>query len=160
MARVAVVSDTHGRKLIKLAEIIKENNIDSIVFLGDLYQDGEYLHRFTGLPTINILGNNDTFLINKVANEVVKDVKDYKVFATHGHKYGVKGALDKLTYKAEELGADICLYGHTHKYDHRIINNIHYFNPGSPGLNYSPEVERTFGIMDLRDGINFEKVVL
>lgn len=160
MARIGIVSDTHGKKILDLVSTLKAQDLDSLIFLGDLHQDGLYLHRLTGLPTIQVLGNNDPAFQGQVNNELIKLVDGYKIFMCHGHLYGVKYGLDRLSYRAEELGAHICLYGHTHVYNHDVINGIHYFNPGSASISRTRLKEKSFGILDTSQGINFEKILI
>lgn len=59
MNRIAIVSDTHCKGVISLANKLSNMDLDLLIFLGDMFEDGEILENKTGLKTINILGNND-----------------------------------------------------------------------------------------------------
>ena len=54
-------------------------------------------------------------------------------FYTHGHHYGVKMGTDRLAESAGERGADVALFGHTHR--RALVRGIGtaatVFNPGS-----------------------------
>ncbi len=57
-----------------------------------------------------------------------------KIFLTHGDLYGVKYGTERLGYAAEERGADIVLFGHTHIPHEEYISAqkpYYLFNPGS-----------------------------
>ena len=49
------------------------------------------------------------------------------------HEYGVKMSPLRLRYRAEELGVDVALFGHTHWVFYENLNGIIYLNPGSVG---------------------------
>jgi len=54
-----------------------------------------------------------------------------KIFLTHGHLYGVKSTMKEIEAKAEEIEADICIFGHTHREYMNEKNDIIYLNPGA-----------------------------
>jgi len=71
---------------------------------------------------------------------------------THGHKYNVKFTLENLHYRVEELEADMVLFGHTHKPFNQNIDDVLFFNPGSP-TNPRNTPDKTYGIIDIDDKI-------
>ena len=74
-------------------------------------------------------------------------VDNHIIMCTHGHLYGVKTGLTALSYAADEIGADIVLYGHTHIPDITNYNNKWFINPGSLGRPLSPV--RTYCILTI-----------
>ena len=57
-----------------------------------------------------------------------------KAFITHGHLYNVKlGRLDSLVYAAQEQGAKIAMFGHTHEADYEEMGGVKLINPGTAG---------------------------
>ena len=55
-------------------------------------------------------------------------------FITHGHIYGVDGGrLDSLVYAAQERGAKLALYGHTHRAWYEELGGVQTLNPGTAG---------------------------
>ena len=57
-----------------------------------------------------------------------------KAFITHGHLYNVKyGMLDSLVYAAQEQGAKIAMFGHTHEADYEEMGGVKLINPGTAG---------------------------
>lgn len=160
MPRLGVVSDTHGYNLLYLAEVLKGSRLDSLIFLGDNHPDGLLLGDLSGLDLVAVLGNNEPWLGGQVPWELVEELAGYRVFACHGHRYGIKSGLDRLSYRAEELGADICLFGHSHIFEDLTINGVRYLNPGSPSLPRSKDRAKTFGILELGQEVKFDQVKL
>jgi hypothetical protein len=56
----------------------------------------------------------------------------------------------KITYKAQESGADIVCFGHSHILGAEVINGTLYLNPGSIRLPRQ-RVEKTYVILDLQE---------
>ena len=57
-----------------------------------------------------------------------------KAFLTHGHRYAVRGGkLDVLLYAVECCGAQIAMFGHTHRALFDQIGGIFVLNPGTAG---------------------------
>ncbi|MFQ7714249.1 MAG: metallophosphoesterase family protein [Agathobacter rectalis] len=61
------------------------------------------------------------------------DIDGYKVLMCHGHTYGVKMSYMHLELHAKEVGADLALFGHTHKLFYDKHNGLAMMNPGSIG---------------------------
>lgn len=57
--------------------------------------------------------------------------KNIKILFSHGHTFGVKYSLDRIYYKAKEIGAKIVLFGHTHCRYYSYEDGVHILNPGS-----------------------------
>ena len=57
-----------------------------------------------------------------------------KAFLTHGHLYNVSPwHMDSLVYAAEEQGAKLALFGHTHKAEWKELGGVTLINPGTAG---------------------------
>ena len=76
-------------------------------------------------------------------------IGSYQVWLTHGHNYYVSMGNEILKEEAEARGADIVMYGHTHKPVVDVGENLIAVNPGS--LTYPRQVGRkpSYIIMDL-----------
>ena len=60
-----------------------------------------------------------------------------KAFITHGHLYNVRyGRLDSLAYAAQEAGAQLALFGHTHQAAYEEMGGVKIVNPGTAGVGY------------------------
>ena len=137
--RYLVISDTHGQtdNAEKLVRFFK-GQIDGVLFLGDFIRDCEYLaHTFETDPTLTfaaVPGNCDgsyspTGKLYK--RERLFHLEGRTVFMTHGDRLQVSYGLDTLKYRAEELGADIILFGHTHTPYLEESPRMLVMNPGS-----------------------------
>lgn len=129
--KILVVSDTHG-DIENAEQLIRgTNGIDLVIHLGDYFRDAQKLSdMFPGIPFEYIYGNSD-FMIGDTPAEKSLEFFGKKIFITHGHRYSVKWNYEKLSKKAEEMGADLLLFGHTHVAD-LVEDGGHFLvNPGS-----------------------------
>lgn len=55
----------------------------------------------------------------------------HRFLLTHGHRYYCGFGYDDMLRKAKEEKCDIVCYGHTHRYDDRMIDGVRFLNPGS-----------------------------
>jgi len=113
-------------------DIIKSlyDEIQLVLFLGDCVEDFEDLgYIYPEKNFLHVSGNCD---FNRDApNERILDVGNKKILMSHGHRYRVKSGYGKIMDAAQELGADICLYGHSHTPHIVFERGIHLMNPGS-----------------------------
>ncbi len=145
---ISIISDTH-RDYDSINKVIdKISNCNCIIHLGDNLEDGLYIkERVKDKIFINVKGNCDYG--KNIPSELFTDIGDKKFFITHGHNYGVKEDTLRLKYKAQELGADIALYGHTHIPSIEKIDGIWIINPGSASL---PRISRkTIAFIEISD---------
>ncbi|KXG76509.1 YfcE family phosphodiesterase [Thermotalea metallivorans] len=127
--RLGVISDTHGA--IRTAEraIKQMGKVDLLVHLGDYYEDGMKLRERIGVPLIGVKGNCDFY--REGEEEIIREIEGHKIYMIHGHQYDVKRDLNRLYYRALELGCNIVLYGHTHVPLRIAWGDVLIFNPGS-----------------------------
>ncbi len=132
--KIAIVSDTHDSTstLMKVADIIKEENPDMILHLGDLTRDADFLQALIEREVRRVPGNCD--YSRGEPDSLLIEVDEHKLFATHGHFQGVKMNLTPLLREAKEKGATIALYGHTHIAHEETVGKVTLFNPGSAAL--------------------------
>jgi GrpB-like predicted nucleotidyltransferase (UPF0157 family) len=62
---------------------------------------------------------------------MILDILGWRIFLTHGHVYDVKNSMDMIIQRAEDIKADIVIYGHNHFQKCINHNNILFINPGS-----------------------------
>jgi len=144
--KILVVSDTHGDRqaLLRLQEKY-EHEMSVMIHCGDseLQSNDQALNNF-----ICVRGNCDYDI--HFPNEDVQDIGGYRFFITHGHLYNVNMTLQNLSYKAEEVGANIVLFGHTHHVGSELgPDHVLYINPGSVRLPRG-RIEKTYAILDLK----------
>ena len=129
---LGVVSDTHGDEYT-IKKVIEEfKNLDMVIHLGDNVEDAEVLKENLKGKVILVRGNCD--IGSKEPLELIEIVEGNKIFITHGHRYNVKNTLSNLFYRAQELDAQIALFGHTHVSEIEFEQGIWMINPGSAAL--------------------------
>ena len=148
--RIGVVSDTH-RRVKETIENLKRESVDSIIHLGDYMKDARIIGDQLNINIIKVRGNCDIREIDG-EDEIIKTIKDKKILMTHGHRFNIKYTFDKLYYKAKELKVDLVLFGHTHKPYNEKIDDVLFFNPGSPS-NPRNISQGTYGILDIDENI-------
>lgn len=107
---IVVVSDTHGRH-DRLAELARRTKCSVLLFLGDGLRD---LNVLRDDITVRAVRGNCDFFGADIPDTRLEIFGTYRVFMTHGHRYGVKHGLDTLIVSAANMEADVLLYGHTH----------------------------------------------
>lgn len=134
--KAIIFSDSHGNFSAMTKAIEKEENIDMIIHAGDINRDISDLEiAYPRFVVAGVRGNND-FWDTTYPDERIFSLDNLKVFLTHGHLYGVKYSLAKLNAKGREVGADICIFGHTHSMFNESASGITLFNPGSASRHY------------------------
>ena len=130
--RLAVFSDTHG-SVQPMLRAVRDSSPDAVVHLGDYDRDTTYLLReFPGLKLFRVSGNCDYSPLAPGCLTV--SFGQVKTLLTHGHLYHVDyGRLDSLVYAAQEVGAKLVLFGHTHSPCHEDIGGVKVINPGTAG---------------------------
>jgi len=125
--KILVISDSHGRRL-NVLDTYKKENPDGVLFLGDGLSDMDVLDVIPPKFCVCVKGNCDIFPEEGVR---VLHLENKKLLLTHGHGSGVKQGLWKLDLLAQERGADVVLYGHTHQPADDSIEGRRYICPGS-----------------------------
>ncbi|WP_226036500.1 metallophosphoesterase [Aquibacillus saliphilus] len=127
MPKVLIVSDSHG--LTEEVNLIKQrhiNDVEQMIHCGDseLEMDSDELNQF-----MKVAGNCD--MDARFLDEVDFAVTDLRFFVTHGHLFQVKSTLAPLSYRAEELEAQVICFGHTHIAGAERVGKQLFINPGS-----------------------------
>lgn len=127
--RILIVSDTHRQNNNYLKALEKVRPIDMVVHCGDA-EGSEYLIcESADCPVEMVTGNNDFF--SSLPREREFTIGDYRVFLTHGHNYYVSMGNETIKKEALARGANLVMYGHTHKPVVDIEKDIIAVNPGS-----------------------------
>ena len=155
--KILIASDIHGSEfyLQKLLQRFAEEGAEQMILLGDIYNHGPRNPLPEGYRPLGVAallnpladrltvvkGNCDSDVDTLISDfEFVHEAQIYadgkKIFLTHGHNYTVKISPDRVKAKAKSVGADICIFGHTHKryFDEDEILTI---NPGAAYKGYA-----------------------
>ena len=132
MIKAAVFSDTHGNNFPML-EAARTSGADVLIHLGDHDRDAQLLRQvLPDTPLYSVCGNCDCSPLSPTTMTV--QLGPVKAFLTHGHLYNASPwHLDSLVYAAEEQGANMALFGHTHKAAWEELGGITLINPGTAG---------------------------
>ena len=148
--KVLIVSDTHGREQ-NLAEALEQTGpLDQLIHLGDVEGGAEHIRELAGdAPAAIIAGNNDFFC--DLPNERIFTLGGHRIFMTHGHGYFVHSGTLYLKREARKKGADIVMFGHTHKPYMEEDNELLVLNPGSLSLPRQEGHRPTYIVMEIAD---------
>ncbi|MEC1613190.1 YfcE family phosphodiesterase [Bacillus mojavensis] len=143
---VLIISDSHGLEE-ELQTIAKrhEADVDLMIHCGDSELE-------TGHPSLEpysvVKGNCD--FIGDFKDELLLTAGFKKILVTHGHLHGIKQTLLNVYYRAEELGAEIICFGHSHIAGSEMLRGKLLINPGSIRL---PRVRSTesYAILSLEN---------
>jgi len=127
--RILIISDTHKRHKTLDQVLERIGRIDMLVHMGDTEGGEDYIEAAAGCEAHIISGNNDFF--SDLDKEQEFMIGKYRVFITHGHRYGVTMGTARLAEEARARGADIVMYGHTHRPYLKIEDDLIVLSPGS-----------------------------
>ena len=147
--KILVLSDSHSA-LNFMRRCIRAVKPDAVIHLGDHYDDGQAMAeenphiRFHQVP-----GNCDRYRCPPGAVEVCSyPIGGVWFHMTHGHRHGVKMGIGGLLADARKMGAQIVLYGHTHRVDcHQEPDGLWVMNPCSCG-----SMGGSAGVIKIEDG--------
>ncbi len=149
--KVLIISDTHRRDDRFLALIERIKPIDMLIHCGDTEGSEELYMAGVDCPVNIVAGNNDFF--SDLPRERELWLEDYHVLLTHGHYYGVSMGTSRLEEEARARGFDIAMYGHTHRPELKIEDDLTVLNPGSISYPRQWGHEPSFILMEIdRDG--------
>lgn len=155
--KIAVISDSHyNENSIKLIEKYLKD-IDILLHCGDGAPDTNSIKNFFNGEIYAVRGNCDITL--EYPLERIIEIKDKKIYITHGHMYNVKSEYNTIFYKGKEVNADIVLFGHTHKAIVSNYDNLIIMNPGSITFPYGKD-KKTMGIIDIIDSGKIEAKII
>lgn len=161
-----ILSDAHGNKAaIERAMRLQVRTPDAVFFLGDGLREF-YGADLSQSALFAVAGNCDLFLPLQMDEEdrdlAILTFEGHRILLTHGHLFGVKGGYERLIAYASARGADIVLFGHTHRpflqtvpagseiRGERLSRSILLFNPGSIGMDADGE-GYSFGTLTLKE---------
>ncbi len=153
MKRIAIISDSHDdlATLRKAADLIKAENADSIIHLGDFVAPFTLpILKTIGIPLLGVFGNNDGEKYG-----LKKGLEGWGEIHMPPYKISIEGINLLLSHspllineiKSEYPETNIFLHGHTHKLYDKTEDNIKFINPGEAcGYLYG---SATMGILEL-----------
>lgn len=147
--KVLVVSDTH-KKNDNYFKLVERYKPDLVIHCGDAEGSEYALSEAVNCPVQIVLGNNDFF--SYLPREVELNLEGFKIWVTHGHNYYVSMGNEVLKREALARGADIVLYGHTHRPVVDKEGSVIAVNPGSLSYPRQEGHKPSYVIMELKEG--------
>ncbi len=141
--KILVFSDSH-RSVSPMVQAIEGEKPEQVIHLGDLMEDAEELtYWFPQLPVCMVPGNCDGWTTVPLIKRITLQGKS--ILLSHGHLWGVKSGYDTALYEGRKAGADVLLFGHTHRpLCERTEDGLWVMNPGTSRSSY--------GTIQIRDG--------
>ena len=127
--KILIVSDTHRNHDNLDMVIEQEKPLDLLIHLGDAEGCEDYIEAVAECPVEVVAGNNDFFSSLPYEQEI--KIGKYKIFLTHGHYYYVNAGISRIQSEGIARGADMVMFGHTHRPVLERIDDMIILNPGS-----------------------------
>lgn len=158
--KVLIVSDTHGRHAGFDRALQEAGEIDMLIHLGDVEGGETYIDAVVDCEKHIIRGNNDFF--SDLPKEQEFYIGKYKVFITHGHAYYVSLDPEYIREEGRARGADIVMFGHTHRPFFDDDGGIIVLNPGSLSFPRQEGRKGSYMIMEMEEdgSLRFEQKYL
>ena len=130
--RIAVLADTHVNKLEYIPKKILDalSTVDLIIHAGD-FTDVRLLQELKQLREVKAVhGNMDSRELKTVlpVKEIV-EIENKRIGITHGSG-GPWGIEERVSKMFESDRIDAIVYGHSHRSQNKVIQDILFFNPG------------------------------
>lgn len=145
--KILIVSDTHRKNENYMKALQKTGSLDLVIHLGDIEGSEYTIQEAAGCPVEMVAGNNDFF--SNLPSEKTLQIGKYCVMITHGHHYYINMGNEMLKKEAIVHGADIVMYGHTHRPVIDISPQIIAINPGSLSYPRQENKKPSYIIMEL-----------
>ncbi|MDY3905432.1 MAG: YfcE family phosphodiesterase [Lawsonibacter sp.] len=133
--KILVFSDSH-RSRGGMLDAIDAHRPDQVIHLGDLQSDAEELtYVYPKLPICMVPGNCDGWTMDPLKKQITLAGK--RILLSHGHLWGVKKGYEAAVADARAVGADILLFGHTHRaLCQQLEDGLWMMNPGASRSSY------------------------
>ena len=143
--KILVMSDSHGSKN-NLLDAVALESPEMILHIGDNNKDCAAIESlYPDIPLRSVRGNCDTHSAGLDIDEFVIDGICFLM--THGHLFGVKTSMKRITEYAASRNADVLLFGHTHIPYYSIDDGMHVINPGSIRIG-----EKSYAVLVIKNG--------
>lgn len=149
MTRLGVIADTHGQLRNEVFDVFAD--VDHILHGGDVGAPELLVELEALAPVTAVYGNTDAGALRARCPRVAElEIEGLAITVTHGDQFG---SPTPATLRAAFPGADVIVYGHTHRPLLELVDRtVTVMNPGSAGprrFDLLPSV----GIMELETGL-------
>lgn len=127
--RIGLISDTHGRLRSEVFDHFRD--VQRILHAGDVGPPDLLVELEAVAPVTAVFGNTDGFpLRSQVPEQAELEMDGQTVVLVHGHQLGSPRP-DSL--REAHPGADVIIYGHTHRPLVEDREGVMVVNPGAAG---------------------------
>lgn len=127
--RVGIISDTHGLLRPRVFEIFR--GVDRILHAGDVGPAALLTELEAVAPVTAVWGNTDSFEVRERTTAVARlELGGRRITVLHGHQLG---SPTPEGLRRGNPGADIIVYGHTHRPLVSREDGVLVVNPGAAG---------------------------
>jgi len=148
--KIAVLADTHVNTLEHFPKKIIDaiSTVDLIIHAGD-FTDVQVLKELKRLRVVKaVQGNMDSMELKTMlpVKEIV-EIESKRIGITHGSDspWGIEERVRKI-FELDRI--DVIVYGHSHKAQNKVMNDILLFNPG--------KATDSFGILTIDGAVKGE----
>lgn len=146
--KIVVFADSHT-DVATMLDVVKAEQPDAVLHLGDHLADGMELQNSVDIAVYLVKGNTDQ--ADEGKTDALLEFEHVRVWMTHGHLYKVENGLTELYGVGARAGAQIVLFGHTHRPHLGYRDGIWLMNPGRVGRISSKAIHATYGVIRLAD---------
>ena len=119
--------------------ILTPNKVQHVLCLGNIGNQETYDWLKSLSKDFHIVKGD--FDQDEIPEKKVVQIGDFNIGLIHGHQVLPWGDLESLGMVQRSLGCDILIYGHTHKTNVVVKDNVLFINPGSFSGAFSPLIE-------------------
>ncbi len=142
--KLLIFSDSHGA-VGGMLDIVEREKPDEMIHLGDLLRDAQAVSAaFPELPVAMVPGNCDGWTLRK--GSLLLERAGVRLLLGHGHQWQVKSTPELALAQARAMGAQVLLYGHTHRAVCRQEGRVLLLNPGTVGGRGAPA---SYGVLEI-----------
>ena len=98
-------------------------NVDAILHAGDINSQAVVDKLVSFAPLYVVRGNNDKDWAEAIPHDLIVTLEGVRFYMVH----------NKKDVPADLAGADVVVFGHSHKYSEERLGNVLWLNPGSCG---------------------------
>lgn len=149
MKRILIVSDTHGRHTSFDEAVLRSAPFDLLLHMGDIEGGEDYIEASAECESYIVRGNNDFFSYLPAEREIL--IGGHRIFMAHGHNYGVSLGVERILDEGRHRGADIVMFGHTHRPLVEERDGVLIVNPGSTSYPRQEGRRPSYAVMEIDD---------
>jgi hypothetical protein len=151
--KIGLISDTHGNLHPKVFQIFE--GVDLILHAGDVV--GEHiLDELEIIAPVKAVTGNCDYPSSRLPLYQKVSTPFGNVIVTHSHAVqGGQGPSDRLITAFKDAKPRVIVYGHTHKEECRLVDDVWLVNPGPAGKPRFRDVPQVMTLEWNREGDSF-----